>query len=282
LAKETYVESASFSLEPGIYKVTVRATNRKNNVKTIRVVKNNNITETFLLANPNKPAPRPNSQQQVNNNVNTAKPVGSNNKIETGFLNVSMQVPNNRQVNKKNLNTHFIVTTIAGKKIVELTSVNVGNFKLDVGSYMVTAIHNNKRRSQRVNVRANQNTRLAFNTSDFQGAIGILRSTIVNESGVPLKGNLTVSNMAGKVVARANNVSMATFNLPPNRHKISINYQGLTGSEIVNISSNETTVQTFTIASNNNAPANNQNTNNSRNIKEVLREKLKKEILKQF
>lgn len=277
LAKETYVESASFSLDPGTYKITVRATNRKNNVKTIRVTKNNNVSQTFLLANPNKPASNTNNQQQVNTN----KPAKTPKKIETGFLNVSMRAPNNQQVSKNSLNTHFIVATTAGKKIVELTSVNVGNFKLDVGSYIVTAIHKNKRRSQRVNVRANQNTRLAFNTSDFQAAMGILRSSIVDQSGTPIKGNLTVSNMAGQVIARANNVSTARFNLTPNRHRISINYQGLTGNEVVNISPNETTVQTFTIASSNSAPNNNQK-NNSRDLKDLLREKIKKEIQRKF
>ena len=280
LDKKTYVDSASFSLAPGVYKVTVRANNRNNSVKTIRIAENQNTSETFLLVNPNKP----NNSETANSSVKPAKPTNAPSTIATGFLNVSMQAPRNQKVNKSTLNSHFIVATTAGKKIVELTSVNAGNFKLDVGSYVVTAIHKNKRRSQRITIKQNQNTRLAFNTSDFQAAKGVLRSRIVNESGGPLKGNLIVSNMSGQIVARANGVSSAIFDLSPTRHTIRVNYQGLSGSEIVNINANETTVQTFTIAPNKSSPqnSNTQNTNKPRDIKDILREKLEKEIQKQF
>ena len=279
LDKKTYVDSANFSLEPGVYKVTVRSTNRQNNVKNIRITKNQNISETFLMVKPNTNIAQTNNQQIAK----TPKPVNQQKVIQTGFLNISMQAPNNQQGNRTDLRSHFIVSTTAGKKIVELTSVKQGNFKLDVGSYNVTAIHKNKRQNRRVTIRANQNTRLAFNTSEFSAPKGILRSQIVNESGRPLKGNLTVSNMAGQIVARANNVSSAVFNLPPVRHTVRVNFQGLTGTEVININPNETTVQTFTIAPNNNSQNNNpQQRNNSRDIKEILKEKIKKEIQRTF
>jgi len=280
LDKKTYVDSASFMLTPGVYKVTVRANNRNNAVKTIRIIENQNTSETFLLVNPNKP----NNSETANSSVKPAKPINAPSTIATGFLNVSMQAPRNQRVNKNTLNTHFIVATSTGKKIVELTSINTGNFKLDVGSYVVTAIYKNKRRSQRINIKKNQNTRLAFNTSDFQAAKGILRSRIVDESGRPLKGNLIVSNISGQIIARVNGVSTAVFDLNPARHIISVNYEGLSGSEVVNINANETTVQTFTIAPSRNAPQNNnpENTKQPPDIKEILKEKLKKEIRKQF
>ena len=237
------------------------------------------LEEIFLLEKPNNQTAQTNTQQTTNANVKPTKQVNSANAIATGFLNVSMQAPNNQRVNRNNLKSHFIVSTVAGKKIVELTSVAVGNFKLDVGSYIVTAINNGKRKTQRVNVRSNQNTRLAFNTADFQAVKGILRSRIVDETGRPLKGNLSVTNMSGQIVARANNVSSARFNLPPTRHTVNVLFQGLSGNEVVNISANETTVQTFTIAPDRNA---NQNRNNQKNIKELLKEKLEKEIRKQL
>ncbi|MEH6456334.1 MAG: hypothetical protein V7749_08425 [Cocleimonas sp.] len=280
LDKRTYVDSASFSLTPGVYKVTVRANNRNNVVKTIRITENENVSEIFLLVNPNKSLNQASPSTSVSTAVELAKPVNTPTAIATGFLNVSMQAPNNQRVNKSALNTHFIVSTTAGKKIVELTSVTVGNFKLDVGSYVVTAVHNNKRRSQRINIKQNQNTRLAFNTSDFQATKGILRSRIVDQSGRPLKGDLIVSSMSGQVVARANNVSSAVFDLSPTRHSISVNYQGLSGNEVVNINANETTIQTFTIAPNRNPPSN--NTNQARDIRDILKEKLKKEIQRQL
>lgn len=282
LDKKTYVDNGSFTLEPGDYKVTVRTKNRKNNVKTIRL-SDNNITETFVMTKPND------SNNQVINTTNNQqpttskpavpiKPVNTTKVIETGFLNVAMRATNNQSAQRPNLNTHFIVTRTNGQKIVELTSVPAGNFKLDVGNYFVTAIYNSKRQRRRVDVRPNQNTRLNFNTGDFLEAKGILRSSIVNEFGKPLRGNLIVRNIAGQIVARASNTSSATFNLPPIRHNISVNFEGLTGSEIVNISTNETTVQTFTIASNNQ----NRSNNNPRDIKEILKEKIEKEIRRTF
>ena len=283
LDKKTYVDSASFNLDPGVYKVTVRAKNRQNNVKNIRISKNKNINETFLMVNPN--AVQTNNKQTTQATQATIPPSNSANKqkvINTGFLNIAMQASNNQQRNNTDLRSHFIVSTLAGKKIVELTSVQVGNFKLDVGSYMVTAIHKNKRQQRRVNVRPNQNTRLTFKTSDFSAPKGILRSQIVNESGRPLKGNLSVINTAGQVVARANNVSSAVFNLPPERHTVRVNFQGLSGSEVINITPNETTVQTFTIAPNSSQNNNAQQQNNSRDIKDILKEKIKKELQRTF
>ena len=284
LDKKTYVDSASFSLVPGTYKVTVRAKNRTNAVKTIRITENQNISETFILVNPNQPLTEPSNDETASSTVPAVQPSKTSNAIATGFLSVSMRAPRNTRVNKRSLNTHFIVATPSGKKIVELTSVNEGNFKLDVGPYIVTAIYKNKRRSQRINVKQNQNARLSFNTSDFQAPKGVLRSRIVDESGRPIKGDLVVSNMSGKLIARANGVSTAVFDLAPVRHTISVNFQGLTGSEVVSINPNETTVQTFTIAPNRNAPQNNnsQNTNQPSNLKDILREKLKKELSKQF
>ena len=293
LAKKTYVDSARFDLLPGVYKVTVRSKNRNNLVKNIRIAPNQNVNESFLMINPNSTNQAASNTANTATNNNSSTTNNNTNVIPTGFLNVAMRPPQGQNVNQNNLRTHFIVATTAGKKIVELTSVSSGNFKLDAGSYNVTAIHNNKRRNQRVTVRANKNTRLRFNTSDFQNnntnnannvnTKGMLRSRIVDAAGRPLKGNLSVSNMAGRIVARANNVSTASFNLPPVRHTIRVNYQGLSGSEVVNIVAKETTMQTFTIAPNRNpAQNNNQNTNSSRDIKKILRDKIKEEIQKQF
>ena len=288
LDKKTYVDAATFDLLPGSYKVTVRANNRNNLVKTIRITENQNLSETFLLINPNAV----NRQQDTTAATNTPEvspPIRNNTAtIPTGFLNVSMQPPRGQNVNKNQLKTHFIVTSAKGIKIVELTSVNAGNFKLDAGSYNVTAIYKNKRRNQRITVKPNKNTRLMFYASDFQpaqvaqAAKGILKSRIVDETGRPLKGNLSVSNMTGQIVARANGVSDATFNLPSARHTVSVNFQGLSGNEAVNIIANETTIQTFTIAPNRAQNNNSQNSNDSRDFKDILRDKLKEELRKTF
>ena len=275
LDKKIYVTSGNFQLPAGTYKVTVRAKDRKNSVRTIRLSDKQTLNQTFLLEDPN-------FEQQA-----TTTPLPS--AIPTGFLNVSMLSPRNRKVSHGELNAHFIVATAKGKKIVELTSVSNGNFKLDTGIYRVTAIHKNKRRSQQVTVKANQNSRVSFNSSDFEANKGVLRSRIVDDSGRALKGDLTVTNERGQVVARANNVSTGVFDLPPTAHTVSVNFRGLSGRERVNILSGETTIQTFTIAPNRRAPNNNvpdnRNTtdrNSSREIRKILTDKIKEEIRRNF
>lgn len=286
IENKTYVESGTFNLAPGTYKVTVRATNRENLVKTIRVEGNKSISETFSLVDPSNPSSqaqatsspqnveirRPSANVEIRrpsqeniNNIEVRRPAPTNfennpNAIEAGFLNVSMRAPRNLRPADTNLNTHFIVNTTSGQKIVELNDVRKGDFKLDVGAYDVTAIYQNQRRTQRINIQANQNTRLVFRTTDFQTSPppapiaatpkGILRSQIISQSGQPLIGNLIVRNLQGQVVAQRNNVSSAVFELPPTGHTINLNYQGLTASEQIKINLNETTVQTFTIATN--------------------------------
>ena len=245
LDKKTYVNNAEFNLEPGIYKITVRANNRENVVKTLRVVANQNITETFLLdrvgstAAANIPAPT----------LAPPKPAKDLTIIPSGFLNVVMLAPNNRNVARGGLNSHFIVATNAGRKVVELTGVPSANFKLDIGEYIVTAIHKNIRRSQKISIRENQNTLINFNSADFgSNDKGILKSRIVDESGRPVRANLTVTNMRGQVVAEVFNVSEGVFDLLASRHIITVNYRGLKGTEVVNVVRGETTLQTFTIA----------------------------------
>ena len=282
IAKKIYADNAEFTLPPGRYKVTIRSKNRVNIVKNIEVFGGQKISQNYVLHRPGgssnsqppklappKPAPSAaNSPQKAN--------------IPNGFLRVSMNPPKN---------THFIVTTRAGKKIVELTSVPQANFKLDVGQYVVTAIHNKVRRRQNINVRKGKTTRLVFNTRHFQRPPpqaqsnnspnatinkGILKSRILSRSGQPLRGDLTITNNRGQVVARANAVTVGTFNLAPGPHTVILNYQGLRGNERVNIVARKTTLQTFTVSPNN-AP-----TQNNKSIKDRIKERLEEEIRKQF
>lgn len=282
IAKKIYATSAEFDLPPGRYKVTIRSKNRKNIVKNIEVFAGQRISQSYSLIKPNsttksktptlappKPAPStPNTPPAKN--------------IDNGFLYVAMNPARK---------THFVITSKAGKKIVELTSVPNGNFKLDVGQYVVTAIHNNIRKKQTVRVRKGKTTRLVFNAASFNrppprtnnnSSInkGVLRSRIVNRSGQPLRGDLTITNNRGQVVARANAVTVGIFDLAPGPYTVILNYRGLRGNERVNIIRRETTVQTFTIAPNNASPQNTQTRQKS--IKELLKEKLEKELRKQF
>ncbi len=308
--KKIYSDSAVFKLKPGRYKVTIRSKNRKNIVSNVDVIANRVITKGFQLqknlpantktASTNRPTTKNNNSgntqtRQSNNTqrVNTpilapAKPSTDPRAIPNGFLNVSMQPA------KK---THFIIANRAGKKIVELTSVPSGKFKLDTGVYIVTAILNGERRKKTIQVNRGKTTRLSFKQSDFRNQTsqrqkpqanlrkGVLRSRIVDNAGRPIKGNLTVTNRRGQVVARANSVTVGVFNLPPVPHTVIVNYRGLSGSEKVSITAGQTTVQTFTISPNNNRPTQRQAAparTQQRDPKDALRDKLQEELRRVF
>lgn len=276
LAKKIYADSAEFNLEPGRYKITVRSKNRKNIVRNIQVSANQAITEVFSLQR-DIPVSTTNNSAPA---LASPKPVKTPSIIPNGFLNVAMQPA------KK---THFIISNKKGKKIVELTSVPSGNFKLDTGIYKVTAILNGQRRNQTIQVYQGKTSRLNFNANDFQKKSvtnntiqkGGLRSRIVDSNGQPLRGNLTVKNLRGQIVARANNVTFGVFDLPAVPHTITVNYQGLSGSERVNITAGKTTVQTFTISPDN-AGAKPAVTQKPRSAEDILREKLKEELRRIF
>ncbi len=276
IAKKIYTDSAEFKLNPGKYRVTVRAKNRKNIVKTIQVTGNKTLTEVFSLqrnipVSVTNSSPKPVLTPRKNQNQPTT--------IPNGFLNVVMQPA------KK---THFIITNKMGKKIVELTSVPSGNLKLDTGIYNVTAILNGQRRKKTIEVRWGQTSRLNFYALNFKERTatnstvnkGKLRSRIIDNNGRPLRGNLTVKNTRGQIIAKANNVTFGVFDLPAVPHTITVNYRGLSGSERVNITVGKTTVQTFTITPS--SPNYNSPNQQPRGTNDILGEDLKEELRRIF
>lgn len=278
LAKKIYADSAEFNLKSGKYRITVRSKNRSNIIRNIQISANQTITEVFSLQRSSPITTTTNKQENFSTPIFVSiKPPKT---IPNGFLNVAMQPA------KK---THFIITNRKGKKIVELTNVPSGDFKLDTGLYNVTAILNGQRRKQTMQVYQGKTTRLSFNANDFQTKNvtnntiqkGGLRSQIVDNNGRPLRGNLTVTNLRGQVIARANNVTFGVFDLPAVPHTITVDYQGLSGSEQINITAGKTTVQTFTISPNNAAtkPA---PTQQPQDVRDLLQEKRKEELRKIF
>ncbi len=269
IAKKIYADNAEFNLKPGKYKVTIRSKNRKNIVRNFEVFAGKSQSEIFTLF-------KPNTRNNASPVLAPPKPTKKPKTIPNGFLSVAMQPARN---------THFIIANRAGKKIVELTSVPTGKFKLDTGVYSVTAIYNNQRRKKTIQVHQGKTTHLNFKRSDFQTKRvinkpqkGVLRSRIIDESGRPLRANLTVTNQRGQVVARANQVTVGIFDLPPVPHTIIVNYGGLSGNEKVNITAGKTTVQTFTISTNNNQQPQEQ----ARDPRDILREKVEEELRRIF
>ncbi len=246
IQRKIYSDSAGFKLKAGTYKVTVRAKGKKNSVRNIQVFPNKNIREIFSLLRVNQKNNTSNSHStsQTQVKLGSSTPPPKQKVVRNGFLQVSMVPPRN---------THFIIRNIAGKKIVELTSVPNGKFKLDTGVYNVTAILNGKHINKKITVRSNTTSQVSFKGNSFQQPTktvktGILRSRIIDQTGRPIKGNLVVTNLKGRIIAQSNNVAVGVFKLPPFPHVVTVKYRGLQGSERVKIITGETTMQTFTIA----------------------------------
>lgn len=289
IVNKIYADSASFKLDKGVYKITVKSSNKKTVSKTVSIDQDSRINRIFSMvtSQPQKSRPIQQTTQNVSpgktqpampvanepyysdNTNKPSKPVRTppSHAPSNGTLLVAMYPARNHKTSRNTLLSNFLIKTRSGKKIAMIKGVQHAKVKLDVGDYVVTAIHKNKKKSTAFKIRRSQNTTVNFNAANFRSIVagnrnnprnnrnrpagiakGMLRSRVVDQHGRPLKGNLLVTNRNGKVVRRANNVSSANFELPAKSFIIKLNYRGLMGSERVNIIPGETTIQTFTIS----------------------------------
>ncbi len=289
IVNKIYSETASFKLDKGVYRITVKSNNKKTISKTVSLDENSRINRIFSMVSNQAPKPtnvtqRQNAQQETTKTTpktsavdnepyysdkgNKPVPTPSLKPPANGTLLVAMYPAKNHKTSRNTLLSNFLIKTKSGKKIALINRVQHAKVKLDVGDYVVTAIHKNRNRSTTFKIRKNQNTTVSFNAANFRpvrveerntprrisrnkpapSSKGILRSRIIDQHGNPLKGNLIITDRSGKIVGKANNVSSARFELPPRSFTIKLDYQGLNGSEHVNIVPGETTIQTFTIS----------------------------------
>ena len=245
--RKIYADSATFELEPGEYKVTVRATGYTNIVKKIRIVKKQSMNQRFYFVK-SDPAVQDKLNQLTQAESNTSDKKVT---LSSGFLNIQMMPPQR---------SYFMVTSRTGQKIAELSNVPAAKFKLDVGQYTVIAVLNNVRHEKQIKVIKNKVVNLRFKVSEFRGvaginpspaaipALGILKSRIVDDLGRPLRGDLVVTSRTGKIVAQSKSVTIGQFKLPAGSYTITLEYNGLVGSERIQITAGKTIIQTFTVA----------------------------------
>ncbi len=288
IVNKIYSETATFKLDKGVYRITVKSSHKKTISKTVSVDENSRINRIFSMVSNQASKPKSMPQQQdaqreptrtppkttpvrnepyYSNKPAPAAPSATANTPANGTLLVAMYPAKNHKTSRNTLLSNFLIKTKSGRKIAMINRVQHAKVKLDVGDYVVTAMHKNRNKSTSFKIRKNQNTTVSFNAANFRPVMavekerprinrnkpstlskGILRSRIVDQHGRPLKGNLIITNRSGKVVGRANNVSSARFELPAKSFTISLDYRGLNGSEHVKIVPGETTLQTFTIS----------------------------------
>lgn len=309
IAREIYKNSASFNLEKGIYKITIKSKNMKTITKTMTVNPDSKLNQIFAmhnLAENTPPEPIVSNAPIIKNSPNTPRqgvpptrnaPIYTNSipvkaPVGVGSLVLNMQPARNLKTSRNALLSNFEIKTKSGKNIAQINKVQHATVKLDEGEYTVTAKLRGRKKSKSFRIQNSQATRVSFKSSDFSSInnqpnratrLGLLVSKVIDNNGRPLKGNLTVTNLKGKVVYRANNVSIAKFELPAQPHTVNIKHDGLSGSERVNIIAGETTVQTFTIASNpaqqtNHSRNNQRKTPSGRELRDALKDKLEEEL----
>jgi len=246
ITNKIYSETANFKLDKGVYKITVKSSNKKTISKTVSVDENSRINRIFSMVSNQAPKPKSVPQQQnaqresTRTNPKTApvanepyysnttnkpiKPIKtpSGNTPANGTLLVAMYPAKNHKTSRNTLLSNFLIKTKSGKKIAMINRVQHAKVKLDVGDYVVTAIHKNRNKSATFKIRKNQNTTVSFNAANFRPVMaeernpprisrnkpaappkGILRSRIIDQHGRPLKGNLIVTNQKGKIVGKA-------------------------------------------------------------------------------
>ena len=307
IAKKAYTNSASFKLDKGTYRITIKSKNMKTITKTVTVNADRKLNQIFSMhgtvtakapvipaitpvATPavipktpkqntpltavrnNSTAPTTNTtnthnNNQTRNNPSTRPTPSRNTQVKTtpkprvlpasGSLVFNIQRSRNRLTAPNALLSDFVIKTKSGKKIAQINKIQRATVKLDVGEYVITANHKGRRKSRSFKISKNRATNVSFKSSDFSSfksqapakiKRGILRSRVVDHQGRAIKGNISVTDLRGKLLHRANNVSTAKFHLPAKPYMVHLNYKGLRGSERVKIIQGETTVQTFTIA----------------------------------
>lgn len=311
IAKKIYTNSASFKLDKGTYRITIKSKNMTTVTKTVTVNTDRKLNQIFSMhgiaatkipaitpsataavtpetirqntpqttvrSHSTAPTPDPTKNatkdttktntNQTRNNQATRPAPSRNTQTHTkpkprslpasGSLVFNIQRSRNRLSAPNALLSNFVIKTKSGKKIAQINKVQHATVKLDVGEYVITANHRGRRKSRSFKISNNRATNVSFKSSDFsafkpQAPVkikrGILKSRVVNNQGRAVKGNISVTDLRGKLLHRANNVSTAQFHLPAKPYMVHINYKGLKGSERVKIIPGETTVQTFTIA----------------------------------
>lgn len=275
IAKKIYTNSASFNLDKGTYRITIKSKNMTTVTKTVTVNADRKLNQIFSMHGTVTakipeitPVTTPAVIPAVTRDNQSTRPVPSRNTQAntkpkpralpaSGSLVFNIRHSRNRLSAPNALLSNFVIKTKSGKKIANINKVQHATVKLDVGEYVITANHKGRRKSRSFKISNNRATNVSFKSSDFsafkpQAPVkikrGVLRSRVVDQRGRAVKGNISVTDLRGKLLHRVNNVSTAQFHLPAKPYMVHINYNGLKGSERVKIISGETTVQTFTIA----------------------------------
>lgn len=272
VAKANYSDSADFLLTAGTYKITVKARDRQDLVKTVRVGAGAALRETFSL-----------QSITVSNNTSTQAQNQTQNQApakQEGTLKMQLQTGEGLPQRAR----FTIRESAGGVRLADLGPASTAELQLPPGAYTVEIDFgrqqgSDERHVRSIDIAAGKTSTVTFNAADFveksntrparpvnrpnstnqnstqnstqtaPQARGVLQlNAISGVDNTPLSVSFTVSTLDGRVLQRLNNVSSAEVNVPVGDVQVLINYKEMSGSEIINIKAGEPTVYTFTIS----------------------------------
>ena len=278
VAKSNYAEGAEFSLEPGAYKVTVKVDGRQDVVRTIQVSANGIARETIMIPPAGQAAPAQQVQQPTQPIVQPTSPPPIAVQAE-GLLRLRLNTGQGLPEQAR-----FVIRNKQGERVATVGPAPQGEINLPAGTYEITAGIQGLRQSRIIEIGNGRVSELAFEAAEIIGQkpasavlvppqvqvvpaqVGIEspeqtptqqnggRLHLYAISGVdrqPLRVNFTVMTLQGQPLQSFKNVTSAELRVPPQPVQVRINYQTMSGTEVINVLPDQPTEYTFTISPNN-------------------------------
>lgn len=267
VAKSNYAEGAEFSLEPGAYKVTVKVEGRQDVIRNIQVSANGIVRETINIPAAGNVAAPPQQQQVV-------PPAPQPAPVQQGLLRLRLNTGQGLPEQAR-----FVIRNRNGERVATVGPAPNGEINLPAGTYEVTAGIQGLRQSRMIEVRHGRVSDISFEATDIIGQnpapvpvppqiAPIQQETAAPQpqapapqnsgrlhlyalSGVdrqPIRVNFTIMTLQGQPIKTFNNVSSAELRVPPQSVQVRINYQSMSGTEVINVLPNQPTEYTFTIS----------------------------------
>ena len=280
VAKSNYANGAEFSLEPGAYKITVKAEGRQEVSRNIQVSANGIVRETISLPPTGNVAAPPQQSQQVVQPIPQAAPVQQG--LLRLRLNSGQGLPDQAR---------FVIRNQNGERVATVGPAPNGEINLPAGTYEVTAGIQGLRQSRVIEVGDGRVSDISFDATEIIGqtpppvpvppqvelapaqqstqappqpvpAVPAQQNVQQNGgrlklyaiSGVdrqPMRVNFRVTTLQGQPIQSFSNVSSAEIRVPPQSVQVQINYQTMNGTEVINVLPDQPTEYTFTISPNN-------------------------------
>lgn len=269
VAKSNYTDNAEFSLEPGAYKITVKSEGRQDISRNIQVSASGIVRETITL--PPVSANAAPAQPQQNQQIVQPAPVQQG--LVRLRLNTGPGLPEQAR---------FVIRDRNGERVATVGPAPEGEINLPAGTYEVTAGIQGMRESRIIEVADGRVSNISFDATDIidqnapavpvppqidpvpqQGQVpqqapqqqapqqkaGRLQLYAI--SGVdrqPMRVNFTVMTLQGQPIQTFTNVASAELRVPAEPVQVRINYQTMSGTEVINVLPDQPTEYTFTIS----------------------------------